>query len=118
VAKAQAGELLRERRLSPLLRLELLVFALGYLDRLALLAGGALAVFKARPVIWAIVASLLTPALQVMTALKLAQAPPVLWRQLIWLPVFFGLDIAMAATGFLTTLANLPQRWEERAFRK
>jgi cellulose synthase/poly-beta-1,6-N-acetylglucosamine synthase-like glycosyltransferase len=118
VAKAQAGGLLLDRRLSPLLRLELLTFALGYLDRLALLAGGALALLKNRLVVWAIAASLLTPALQVMAALKIAQAPPALWRQLVWLPFFFGLDIAMAANGFLTTLANLPQRWEERGVRK
>jgi cellulose synthase/poly-beta-1,6-N-acetylglucosamine synthase-like glycosyltransferase len=118
VAKEQSGGLLFDRRLPLPLRLELLIFSLGYLDRLALLAGAALALPGSRLAAWAVAASLLTPFVQVMAALKIAQAPPALWRRLIWMPLFFMVDIAMAATGFWTTLANLPQRWEERRARK
>jgi hypothetical protein len=59
-----------------------------------------------------------TPLLQVLVALKLSAAPGALWRQIVWLPLFFGLDIAMAATGFLDTLRQGPRHWEERKTRR
>ncbi|HMR65139.1 MAG TPA: glycosyltransferase family 2 protein [Anaerolineae bacterium] len=117
VVQAQAGSLLQATDLSLSLRVELLFFALGYLDRLALLAGLGLALLKNRWAARAVILSLLTPLLQVMAALKLAAAPGALWRRLIWLPFFFGLDIAMAATGLLHTLRQTPRRWEERKAR-
>jgi biofilm PGA synthesis N-glycosyltransferase PgaC len=117
VARDQAGSLLFERQLSPLLRLELLTFSLGYLDRLALLVGLGLALAKNRVAVWAVAMSLLTPFLQIMAALKIAQAPAAMWGRVIWLPLFFGLDVAMAVTGFLGAWRNVPQIWEERQAR-
>lgn len=120
VAKQQAGSTLANPHLPWLLRLELLVFAAGYLDRLALLAGVVLAGLDRRVRVWlgrVIGLSLLTPFLQMMAALLIEGAPFKLWLQLIWLPAFFGLDIAMAVSGMGATLKQAPQIWEERRTR-
>ena len=116
VAGTQIWPLFFDRRLPLLLRLELLAFSLGYLDRLALLAGVAL--FKNRVAAWAVSLSLLTPLLQVMAALKIAGEPAVLWRQMVWLPFFFAIDVAMALNGFWHTVRRAPPVWDERAARK
>jgi cellulose synthase/poly-beta-1,6-N-acetylglucosamine synthase-like glycosyltransferase len=118
VARDQAGSLLLDRQLPLLLRLELVSFALGYLDRLALLLGGGLVLLQERRVVWVIALSLLTPCLQIVAALRIARSPAALWRRMIWLPLFFALDIAMAAAGFLHSLANAPRTWEERRVRR
>lgn len=118
VAREQAGSLLFDPQLAWPLRLELLTFSLGYLDRLALLAGLGLMLLKIRVAAIIVGVSLLTPLLQTMVALRIARAPAALWRRLVWLPVFFALDIAMAAAGFWDTLRRAPQIWEERRQRK
>jgi cellulose synthase/poly-beta-1,6-N-acetylglucosamine synthase-like glycosyltransferase len=118
VAKEQAGSVLFDRRLPFLVRLELATFALGYIDRVALIAGGMLALLGKRIVAWAIVLSLLTPFVQIVAALKIAGQPWAMWRRVMWVPLFFGLDMAMATVGFLNMAANLPQAWEERRARK
>jgi cellulose synthase/poly-beta-1,6-N-acetylglucosamine synthase-like glycosyltransferase len=118
VAKTQATAVMFDKTLSLPLRVELLLFALGYLDRLALLVGLMLALTGRRLVGWSVVASLMAPLLQTMAALKLAQAPAALWRQTIWLPLFFALDVAMAIAGLWGTLRRAPQIWEERGSRK
>jgi len=118
VARAQAGLLLFDHQLPPALRLELLTFSLGYLDRLALLAGLGLSLAKNRLVAGVVALSLLTPLVQVLAALKMAGEWSGLWRRVIWMPLFFGLDVAMAVSGFWDTLRHAPQIWEERQARK
>jgi len=121
VAKNQARSTLLDRQLSLPLRLELLAFSLGYLDRLALLAGVGLALFNRQSrslLAGVVVASLLTPLFQIMAALTVAREPMVMWLRIVWLPFFFLLDIAMAATGLWETLKQSPQIWEERRVRK
>lgn len=121
VAKDQARSTLFDPQLSWPLRLELLMFALGYLDRLALLAGVVLAVLHrpGRPLLGRVLAaSLLTPLLQIIAALTLDRAPRTLWFQIVWLPFFFLLDITMAVASMWETLRQSPQIWEERAARK
>jgi cellulose synthase/poly-beta-1,6-N-acetylglucosamine synthase-like glycosyltransferase len=113
VARAQGIDLLRDGRLSLPLRLELLTFALGYLDRLALLAAGLL-VLKQRWLALPLLLSLFTPLLQIVAALKLSNQPPALWARIGWVPLFFGLDAAMAVTGAWNTLRRAPRRWENR----
>jgi cellulose synthase/poly-beta-1,6-N-acetylglucosamine synthase-like glycosyltransferase len=119
MARAHGRDLVFDYRLSPTLRLELLLFALGYLDRLAILGGGLLWLLgrAGRPLIGVLALSLLTPIFQMVAALKIAQAPPSLWARLGWVPLFFGLDLAMAAAGFWRTLIQAPQVWEERRAR-
>ncbi len=121
VAKAQSQPLLSDSRLSPLLRLELFLFAAGYLDRVALLAGVGLTLMtkrERRALISVIVLHLITPFSQILAALYLSGASPQMWQQMGWVPLFFGLDVAMATTSFWSALRNLPQRWEEREMRK
>ncbi len=122
VAKDQTQSLVFGSHLSPLLRLELLLFSVGYVDRVALLVSIALTFIsknRARQaIIWIIILNLLTPLLQTVAALKIAKAPRTLWYRLIWLPVFFGVDIAMAVSGLLNTLQQTPQLWEERQSRR
>ena len=119
VAAAQARSLLFDRRLPVVLRLELLIFSLGYLDRLALIAGSVLLLFGPgrTPLTWLVPLSLVTPLLQIVVALKIEQAPAALWRRLNWLPVFYLVDVAMAVTGWWQSLRQLPQVWEERQAR-
>jgi biofilm PGA synthesis N-glycosyltransferase PgaC len=114
VAKSQGAGLLTRQDLPLPLRLELLAFSLGYLDRLALAAAAGLALFRIQVAAIALVISLLAPLLQMVAALKLAGQPPEMWRQLRWVPLFFGLDIAMAVSGFIGTLREIPPVWEER----
>ncbi len=118
VAKDQARTLFLDRKLSLLLRLELVTFSLGYLDRLALLVGVGLVLVKRRFVAGLVLLSVLTPFLQVMAALKIAQQPVRMWVQIFWLPFFFVIDIAMTINGFWTTLHQTPQLWEERLTRR
>jgi cellulose synthase/poly-beta-1,6-N-acetylglucosamine synthase-like glycosyltransferase len=118
VARERASAVLREGRLPMILRLELLVFSLGYLDRLALLAALGLAWAGQRFVARILALSLLTPLLQVMAALKIGREPEAMWWRVIWLPIFFGLDIAMAAVGFFKTIRRAPRIWEERQARQ
>jgi len=54
----------------------------------------------------------------VLAALKIAQAPPALWRQVVWLPIFFAVDAAMTLNTLWNTLRQSPQIWEERRNRK
>lgn len=104
------------RRLGWPLRLELLLFAAGYLDRLAL--GGAMVGLVWRGATgqdWKLPLALLllfllTPLLQAIVALKAEKAPAGLWRRLIYLPIFLPLDMAMAvATPFYRRV-----QWEGR----
>lgn len=119
VAREQAAAVLGNRRLAWPARLELVAFSLGYLDRPVLLASAILLAFKqARPPLpAALAAALLTPLLQIVVALQAGRLPVALWRQLVWVPLFFGLDVAMALTAFWKTLVQSPQTWEERQAR-
>lgn len=119
VAREQAGAVIFNKQLSLPLRLELLAFSLGYLDRLALLLGLGFYLFNIgrRPLAWLLSLNLLTPLLQLVAALSLSRAPLALWTRLVWLPPFFALDVAMAVAGFWRTLKQSPQIWEERRAR-
>ena len=116
VARENGWRVLFNARLPLALRLELAAFALGYLDRLALaLAAGLILLRKwSRFPVWVVIFSLVTPFVQMIAALKLAGASAAMWRRLGWLPFFFGLDMAMAASGFWATIRRAPQIWEER----
>ncbi|MBE7553406.1 MAG: glycosyltransferase family 2 protein [Anaerolineales bacterium] len=121
VAKNQARSTLAGPQLSWPLRLELLAFSLGYLDRLALLAGAGLALLhpqRRKFLLTVVAASLLTPLFQIMAALAIGREPMAMWLRIIWLPFFFGVDMAMAAVGMWQTLKQSPQIWEERHARK
>jgi cellulose synthase/poly-beta-1,6-N-acetylglucosamine synthase-like glycosyltransferase len=110
-------------RLSGRLKLELTFFALGYADRLALLAGLALTGLDVlRPAaarfplpVWALYFGV--PALEMLAALRLAREPLGMYLRLIYVPFFFVLDVAAAAWSAAQSVLRRPIRWQptERA---
>ncbi len=120
VAGDHSRAVLGDRRLSPMLRLELLAFSAGYLDRLALLLATGLIILNraGRFLAWLVALSLVTPLAQIVVALKIGRAAPALWRRLGWVPLFFGLDIAMAVVAAWQTVLRSPHTWEERQARQ
>ncbi len=114
VAKDQSRSIITDSQLSLPMRLELLTFSVGYLDRAVLFLGLLLMLTKNRLLIGAVFINLLTPLVQIVVALKLAKEPLAMWWRMIWLPLFFGIDIAMSLFGFWETIRQTPQIWEER----
>lgn len=104
-------------QLSFLLKLELTVFALGYADRLALLAAVGCTVvdffypgtFRFPRFVWLIYFGL--PALAMFAALALARERLAMFLRLVYVPFFFALDIAIAVWANFETLARKPFTW-------
>lgn len=119
VARAHLPSLLRDRRLAPGMRLELALFSVGYLDRLALLGllglllvSAGLAVEPARTLALAGIAlNLLLPFAQIVAALAFDRAPAAWWWRLPWVPVFFVLDAAVAVWSLALTVLDRPRVW-------
>ena len=109
----------RDPRLSLPLKLELSFFALGYADRLALLAGALFTAadfirpgtFGFPPVVWLIYFSV--PALEMLAALALAREPAPMYLRLAYVPFFFALDITVAAWSSAQSLLRKPVRWAQ-----
>jgi len=117
VAEQQANATLRARHLPWWLRAELVLFSLGYLDRLALLLllfVGALRTIASdrlpKALLLMITSNLITPFFQVIVALRQDRSPAPLWRRLFLLPLFLLLDMTMALTGLLLR----PTSWSRR----
>lgn len=119
VARSHLGAVIGDSRLAPALRLELAAFALGYLDRLALLAAVGLALLGMERglLVRVLLLSLASPLAQAAAALYIERAPPALWARLAWLPLFFGVDVAMATASLWAGLRRVPRVWEERGSR-
>ena len=117
VAQRRLADIVLSRSLSRSLRLELALFSLGYADRLALATVAALS-WRGRRT-WLkrrlLGAALLTPLLQVIAALYLANAPPQLWMRLPLLAIYFFVDGAMATAGITRGLLRRLPSWERRA---
>ena len=128
-AQAQGVIILSNNTLSWPLRLELLLFSLGYLDRVALVVvafrlmfslhrvSNPMKVLSLSGLFYLLLLTLFTPLLQILAALKIEGAPWAMWGRVIWLPLFFGLDISMAVWGAWQTLRRATPIWEERAAR-
>jgi cellulose synthase/poly-beta-1,6-N-acetylglucosamine synthase-like glycosyltransferase len=121
VAQRQAAAVLTQSRLPWLLRLELWLFFLGYLDRVALLA--AVAGWWQRPsrlTSLNIGLSLLTPFLQIIFGLRLyGQTTPhpktgSFWRRLGYLLLFYALDVAVVLVSIWHKVIRKPVHWEAR----
>lgn len=120
VARIHLAQLRRDHRLSALMRLELALFSLGYLDRLALLGmvgllglnlfwGGRLIAMA--PLQLGIALSLGLPLMQIVAALVFDYAPLSLWVRLPLAPIFFMLDASVAVYATLLSLLNRPRIW-------
>jgi cellulose synthase/poly-beta-1,6-N-acetylglucosamine synthase-like glycosyltransferase len=117
VARGHSLEVLRHRGLGLPLRLELLLFTAGYLDRMALigavlmtaasyLSGGMIS-FPLGILLFA----LLTPLLQILALFVRERMPLNMWVRLPLIPVFFTFDIFAAALAILGALLNRPLGW-------
>lgn len=120
VARQHLRQLLRDPRQSWLMRAELALFSLGYLDRLALLAAIALLAVTpwvevgsgyVLPLQLGIALNLGLPLMQIMAALVFDHAPLNLWIRLPWVPIFFVLDAGVAVYSVLVTALNRPRIW-------
>jgi cellulose synthase/poly-beta-1,6-N-acetylglucosamine synthase-like glycosyltransferase len=117
IARAHVPALLRSRNLNPLLRLELILFALGYLDRLALLAAGLLSLLSVlfsrrvhfpRRVLYL---ALATPLAQIIALFIEQRVGVAVWLRLPLIPFFFALDIFAALRAFLDSVLNRARVW-------
>jgi cellulose synthase/poly-beta-1,6-N-acetylglucosamine synthase-like glycosyltransferase len=115
VAQEQTAAVLAQKQLPFRLRLELLLFSLGYLDRVALVA--ALWGCWQRPFVLTklnLFASLATPFLQMMAALKMSQSPLALWQRLVFVPFFYVIDIAATVASLWYKVRRQTILWEAR----
>lgn len=100
-----------------LLRLELFLFSLGYLDRLALLAGVGLALSDALlgtafdfP-LWLLLTVLLVPYLQIVAVFWRIRVGRAWWLRLPLVGLLFPVDVLVALHSTLDTLLRRPRRW-------
>jgi cellulose synthase/poly-beta-1,6-N-acetylglucosamine synthase-like glycosyltransferase len=117
VAHDHSADLVYSAHLPLLLRIELFLFAAGYLDRIAL-AGAvlltALSLFDPNVFTfpWQILAiALFMPFAQIVAFFAEQRVPPAIWLRLPWVPVFFALDILGAARGMLDSLFKRKRVW-------
>jgi cellulose synthase/poly-beta-1,6-N-acetylglucosamine synthase-like glycosyltransferase len=98
------------------MRAELMMFSVGYLDRLALLLAVGLLLAGAEPRGWLVMGMILNlglPLVQIIAALAAQRAPLGFWLRLPLVPFFFVLDIALAVYALLLTLLNRPRVWTQ-----
>lgn len=117
ITRAHALALVRQRNVNPLLRAEMLMFALGYLDRLALLGAVLFSLASCmhprrfrfpRPVL---VVALLTPFAQILALFLEQRVGADMWLRLPFVPLFFALDILAALRAFFDSLLNRARVW-------
>lgn len=117
IARNHAVSVIQERNLNPLLRVELVLFALGYLDRLALLGAGVLSVLAVlfprivrfpRAVLYL---ALVTPFAQIITLFAEQRAGVEMWVRLPYVALFFALDILAALRAMLDSILNRARVW-------
>ncbi|MEM2125318.1 MAG: glycosyltransferase family 2 protein [Candidatus Methanosuratincola sp.] len=117
VARVHSREIIRNPRLPLPLRLELLIFASGYLDRLALAAAGLLTgLAQIRRDLFTfpyqvIIIALLTPLAQIIALFAKEKVARTMWVRLPVVPLFFLLDIYAAARSLLDTFFNPSRVW-------
>jgi cellulose synthase/poly-beta-1,6-N-acetylglucosamine synthase-like glycosyltransferase len=121
VAGQHATRLLRAPGLSFGLRLELLLSATGYLDRVALFGAVAMnllglvnsRIFPARPRI--LVAALAMPLFQVVTLLAQQHASRAFWIRLPVIPIFLLVDVFAALRSLMDAVLDRPRIWTATA---
>jgi 1,2-diacylglycerol 3-beta-glucosyltransferase len=119
VAKVHGLEILKNRNLALPLRLEMLLFTAGYLDRIALAGAVFLTAlssvskdrfhFPSKIILF----SLLTPLVQIITLFIKEHMPVAMWLRLPLVPLFFLLDIFASARAMLDTLLDRSRVWTQ-----
>lgn len=119
VAREHALGLLRQRELRPLLRLELILFSVGYLDRLALLGAGGLTLLslldphRYKFPRWILPLALVTPFAQIVALFIEQRMSLAMWLRLPLVPIFFALDIYAALRALMDSLLNREHVWSK-----
>lgn len=117
IARTHALALVQQRNVNPLLRGELFLFALGYLDRLALLGAGMFSVLSVvfphtvrfpRGVLYF---ALLTPFAQIVALFAEQRVGVEMWLRLPYVALFFALDIFAALRAMLDSVLNRARVW-------
>ena len=103
-------------------RVELTLFSLGYLDRLALMAGVGLAAARRALgrrgraddlLAGMLLVNVLLPYTQIAAALAAERASLAWWVRLPVLPVFFALDAAAAFWSAALSVSRQPRTWQQ-----
>jgi 1,2-diacylglycerol 3-beta-glucosyltransferase len=119
VAKIHSLEILRSPSLSLRLRLELLFFMSGYLDRLALIGAGILTIASYLSngpfhfFLAILMFALLTPFAQIIGLFIRERMNIAMWARLPLVPIFFALDILAAMRAIVDTLLNRSRVWSK-----
>jgi cellulose synthase/poly-beta-1,6-N-acetylglucosamine synthase-like glycosyltransferase len=118
VAKGHSLKILRDNNLNLPLRLELLLFTAGYIDRLALISAVFLMILTFLlgntlfPLLLGIILfSLVAPLAQIVALFIKERMSMSMWIRLPLVPIFFALDIFAAVRSMLDTLLNQPRLW-------
>ncbi len=117
VARDHIAGLIGDRKLPLLLRLELCLFAAGYLDRLAFMGAAAITgvSFISNNVflfpLWILCIALLTPLAQIIALFVEQRLPRRMWIRLPVLPFFFLLDIMAAVRAAADSLLQRERVW-------
>lgn len=117
VSKTHSLDILRKPSLPFFLRLELLLFASGYLDRLALIGAGILTVYSwlsggpFRFFLDVMLVSLLTPFAQIIGLFIKERMSAAMCFRLPLVPLFFALDIFAALRAMLDTVLDRSRLW-------
>jgi cellulose synthase/poly-beta-1,6-N-acetylglucosamine synthase-like glycosyltransferase len=128
LAREHGASVMADRRLPLHLRIELALFSLGYLDRLALLAGLGLALVKTwksvgksaldsrRQTTWGFLGCMLglsvtMPLVQILTAFSRVRAPCSMWIRLPAIPLVFVLDVLSTVRAALESMLQRPRVW-------
>jgi cellulose synthase/poly-beta-1,6-N-acetylglucosamine synthase-like glycosyltransferase len=117
VARDHLIDVLRDRSLPLRVRIESAIFALGYLDRLALpialgmhvidrLVGR---VFNFPKSIWQL--SLVMPFIQIAAVFRSERVSRSMWQRLPIIPILFSLDVLVATRSTFDSLLNRPRVW-------
>jgi cellulose synthase/poly-beta-1,6-N-acetylglucosamine synthase-like glycosyltransferase len=117
VTKTHSLEILRKPDFPFLLRLELLLFSSGYLDRLAVIGAGFLMIYSYLSgdpfalIFLIVMISLLTPFAQILGLFIKEHIQAAMWIRLPLLPLFFALDIFAASRAMLDTVLDRSRSW-------
>jgi cellulose synthase/poly-beta-1,6-N-acetylglucosamine synthase-like glycosyltransferase len=117
IARTHAWAVARQKNVNPFLRAELVLFALGYLDRLALLGAGIFSMLSLlfprvmkfpRGVLYF---ALAIPFAQIITLFFEQRVGAAMWRRLPFVPLFFALDIFAALRAAFDSLLRRARVW-------
>lgn len=119
VSKLHTRNILRNSRLRLPLRIELLIFSTGYLDRIALLGAAFLSLVSwlSRGAVHfpygIFLFALVTPFFQIITLFVERRAPAEMWIRLPLIPLFFALDVYAALRALVETIISGARVWTE-----